>query len=122
MSGFMNNETTTTLVGRDGRSGDSTNPTERTNIMKSEKSKRASVVRQHIAEIAIPGDVLMPRELFARTILGVHDRSAKRMNLPTTFVGGVAYVAKGASLKIIADKVRRPYEVGTLEKPLVETA
>jgi len=77
------------------------------------KTKRAPAVRKHIAEIAIPGDVLVPRALFARDVLGVHDRSAKRMNLPTTLVGGVAYVAKGASLQIIADKVRRPYEVST---------
>jgi len=58
-------------------------------------------------EIIIQGDVLMRRELFARTILGVHERTAARMDLPTTYVSGIAYVQRDASIKVIADKVRR---------------
>jgi hypothetical protein len=91
--------------------------------MKSNKSKRALVTRERPPEIAIPGgDVLVPRKLFASDVLGISDRSAKRLNLPTTRVGGMAYVARDASLQIIADKIRRPYEVGTPGKASLETA
>ena len=52
------------------------------------------------------GDVLDPRREFARTRLGVSDKTAQRMNLPTMYIGGVAYVARNASLKLIADRLR----------------
>jgi hypothetical protein len=58
-------------------------------------------------EIQIPGDTLMRRELFARTVLGTHERTVARMNLPTTYICGIAYVALNASIKDIADKVQR---------------
>jgi hypothetical protein len=58
-------------------------------------------------QIEIPGDVLEPRSEFAHNTLGVSDKTAQRMNLPTTYVGGVAYVPRNASLKIIADGVRQ---------------
>jgi hypothetical protein len=53
------------------------------------------------------GDVLEPRREFARDRLGVSDKTAQRMNLPTTYVGNVAYVARNASLKIVAEGVRQ---------------
>jgi hypothetical protein len=53
------------------------------------------------------GDTLVPRLDFAGE-LRLTDRTVRRMNLPTTLVGGKAYVKRNASLKIIADKLRRP--------------
>jgi hypothetical protein len=58
--------------------------------------------------IALPnGDHLEPRAELAGE-LGISDRTAARMNLPTTYIGNVAYVAHGASMAIIAARVRRP--------------
>jgi hypothetical protein len=51
------------------------------------------------------GDILDPRREFARG-LGVSDKTAQRMNLPTTYIGGMAYVARNASLKLISDRLR----------------
>lgn len=61
--------------------------------------------RRHI-ELA--DDVLMPRREFAKDTLGVTDKTAARMNLPTTYIGNVAHVLKNASLRVIASRVRRP--------------
>jgi hypothetical protein len=64
--------------------------------------------RQSRQEIHLPsGEVLMPRANFARDVIGVCERTAARMNLPTTYVGNVAYVARDASLKIVAERVER---------------
>jgi hypothetical protein len=63
--------------------------------------------RRRLPEIAIPGDVLIPRLNFARDVIGTCERSAARMNLPTTYISGIAYVARDASLKIVADLVQR---------------
>ena len=52
------------------------------------------------------GEVLVPRAIFARDNLGVCDKTCLRWDLPTTYVGGVAYVARNASLKIVAERVR----------------
>jgi hypothetical protein len=52
------------------------------------------------------GKVLTPRAKFARDYLNVHDKTASRMNLPTTYIGGVAYVDRDASLEMISDGVR----------------
>lgn len=58
-------------------------------------------------DIKLPdGDVLKPRRDFARNI-GVSDRTAQRMNLPTAYVGGVAYVLCNESLQIVAERVKR---------------
>lgn len=51
-------------------------------------------------------NLLEPRANFAGE-MGVCDKTASRMNLPTTYLGGVAYVARNASLKIVAERVRR---------------
>ncbi len=59
------------------------------------------------------GDYLEPRAEFAGNTLGVSDRTAARLNLPTTYVGGLAYVPHGASLAIIAGDVRRPRQPET---------
>lgn len=66
--------------------------------------RRRPHLRRHID---IGDDVLMPRAEFAQEILGVSDKTAARMNLPTTYIGNVAHVLKNASLKIVADRVRR---------------
>jgi hypothetical protein len=55
------------------------------------------------------GETLKPRAQFAAAI-GVSDKTAARLNLPTTYVGCVAYVAVNASLKQIAARVRRRNE------------
>ena len=62
------------------------------------------------AHIALADDVLIPRREFARDELGVSDKTASRMNLPTTYIGNRAYVLRDASLKIVADTVRRRNE------------
>jgi hypothetical protein len=59
------------------------------------------------ADIVYPnGRVLTPRAKFARDYLNVHDKTASRMNLPTTYIGGVAYVDRDPSLEMIGDGVR----------------
>ena len=63
--------------------------------------------RRTLPQIEIPGDVLMPRKAFARTVLGVSERTAVRLNLPTVYIGGLAHVARNASLKIVAGLVQR---------------
>lgn len=59
----------------------------------------------HIIEV--PGDVLVRRSEFAEATLRVCNRTAARMNLPTVYIGGIAYVARNASLKMLADRVSR---------------
>ena len=64
--------------------------------------------REMRPNIKLPdGEVLVPRAIFARDNLGVCDKTCRRWDLPTTYVGGVAYVARNASLKIVAERVRR---------------
>jgi hypothetical protein len=60
--------------------------------------------------IQLSDDVLMPRRDFARDVLGVSDRTVARMNLPTTYVGNVAHVLRDASLRVLAERVRRRNE------------
>jgi hypothetical protein len=62
---------------------------------------------KRVDQIALPdGDTLVPREIFANEV-GTSDRTARRMDLPTVFVGGFAFVKRNASLQIIADKAKR---------------
>ena len=64
--------------------------------------------RQSRQDIILPdGEVLTPRAKFANNDLGVSDRTAARMNLETTYVGGVAYVLRNASLRTVAERVAR---------------
>jgi hypothetical protein len=53
-------------------------------------------------------DTLMPRREFAKDVLGVTDKTASRMNLPTTYIGNVAHVQKNESLRQVAATARRP--------------
>jgi hypothetical protein len=53
------------------------------------------------------GDILEPRREFARLRLGVSDKTVQRMNLPTTYIGNVAYVARYASLRVLSERLRR---------------
>lgn len=50
-------------------------------------------VRQR-AHIELADDVLMPRREFAEDVLHVSDKTAMRMNLPTTYIGNVAHILK----------------------------
>jgi hypothetical protein len=64
--------------------------------------------RRRLPEIRLPnGDTLVPRADFARDEIGVCERTVKRLDPPTTYIGGIAYVARDASLKIIGDTARR---------------
>jgi hypothetical protein len=63
--------------------------------------------RRTLPEIEIPGDKLIPRKRFAHDKVGVCERTVVRMNLPTTYIGGIAFVPENASLKIVADSVTR---------------
>jgi hypothetical protein len=58
------------------------------------------------------GDFLEPRRQWAEGI-GITDRSARKLNLPTTYVANVAYVPHNASLQVIAERVRRPNQPPT---------
>jgi len=50
----------------------------------------------------------MPRKEFAEDVLGVTDKTASRMNLPTAYIGNVAHILKNESLRVVAERVRRP--------------
>ena len=50
------------------------------------------------------GDFLEPRFEWAEGV-GISDKTAGRMNLPTTYIGNVAYVLHNASTQILADRV-----------------
>jgi hypothetical protein len=77
--------------------------TDTTVIQRSRRRPRCSV-----ASIALPdGDALIPRTKFAEETIGISDRTARRLNLPTVYISGVAYVRRDASLKIIADSATR---------------
>ena len=52
------------------------------------------------------GEILKPRAQFAAEI-GVSDKTAARLNLPTVYVACIAYVAVNASLKQIGGRVKR---------------
>ena len=52
------------------------------------------------------GDFLEPRRRWAEGV-GISDKTASRMRLPTTYIGGVAYVLHNASKEIIAERVQR---------------
>jgi hypothetical protein len=52
-------------------------------------------------------DTLMPRREFAKDVLGVTDKTALRMNLPTTYIGNVAHVLKNESLRMVAARAQR---------------
>ena len=64
------------------------------------------------ASISLPdGEILIPRAQFAADVLKVSDKTAARMNLPTTYIGGVAYVKRDASLKSVAGRVKQRNEL-----------
>jgi hypothetical protein len=58
------------------------------------------------------GDSLDPRAVFAENI-GASEKTVARMNLPTTYVAGIAYVKRNASLQIIANGVKRRNQPST---------
>jgi hypothetical protein len=70
-------------------------------------SRKRTTLRRERPVIKLADDDLVPRRDFASEI-GVSDKTAQRLNLPTTYVGNVAYVLRQASLQIIRDKVERP--------------
>jgi hypothetical protein len=66
--------------------------------------------RESRPDIALPdGETLQPRVKFCREI-GITEKTATRWDLPTTYIGGCAYVTRNASLKILAGRVRRRHQ------------
>ena len=57
--------------------------------------------RRHVPRrISMPdGEVMETRRQFAEEELSVCDRTATRINLPTIYIGGHAYIARNASLE-----------------------
>jgi hypothetical protein len=53
------------------------------------------------------GDYLEPRVTFAKEVIGVCDRTAARLKLPTTYIGAVAYVPHNEALSVVAAGIRR---------------
>jgi hypothetical protein len=56
------------------------------------------------------GDYLEPRATFATETLGICDRTAARMKLPTHYIGAVAYVPHNESLELVAAGIKRAPE------------
>ena len=74
--------------------------------------RRTKVTRRAKERPRIPlanGDFLEPRRQWAGGV-GISDKTAGRMNLPTTYISNVAYVLHNASTQILADRVRRRNE------------
>jgi hypothetical protein len=66
--------------------------------------------RENRADITLPnGEVLTPRIKFAQSI-GLSDDTVRKMNLPTIYLGSVAFIARDASLKEIASRAKRRHE------------
>ena len=65
--------------------------------------------RQHARKrIRLPnGDELWPRGDLADK-LDVNERTVKRMDLPTTYIGNAAYHPHDESLAIVASRIKRP--------------
>jgi hypothetical protein len=51
------------------------------------------------------GQTLEQRAHFADG-LGVTDKTVKRLNAPTTYIGNVAYVDRGAALEVLAARIK----------------
>jgi hypothetical protein len=79
-----------------------------TDISTINSATRQSRQRQRVPEIRLPGgDVLVPRKDFCDS-LGVTERTGRRQwNFPTTYIAGIAYVQRDASLQIVAGTVHR---------------
>jgi hypothetical protein len=56
------------------------------------------------------GDYLEARTEFAVDTLGITDRTAQKMGLPTTYIGGIAHVPHNEALAIVAKRIRRPHQ------------
>jgi hypothetical protein len=70
------------------------------------KRRRGSPVKQ----FPVAGDTAHLRVDWAENELGVADRTVARMNLPTIYLGGWAYILIDASQKLLADRARRRHE------------
>jgi hypothetical protein len=71
------------------------------------RKKIADSSRRQRPEIPLPdGEVLTPRKVFADKV-AVCEKTIVRLNVPTTLIGGVAYVKQNASLQILGDRAQR---------------
>jgi hypothetical protein len=68
-------------------------------------------------DVRLPdGRTLRPRIKFAGGV-GISDKTAARMNLPTVYIGGVAYVDLDSSLECIGDAARPRKRPGANRRP-----
>jgi hypothetical protein len=73
-----------------------------------DQTRRTYRARRAPQDIPLPnGDTLTPRKKFAEDVLGVSDRTASRMNFPTTHIRNVPHVMHNASLMIVAGMAQR---------------
>jgi hypothetical protein len=66
----------------------------------------AKKFRREHPHIQLRSDTAVPRRDFAQQV-GISDRTARRLNLPTMYMANVAYVMRNGSLEIVADRVKR---------------
>jgi hypothetical protein len=62
------------------------------------------------------GDFLEPRQQWAG-VVGITDRSARKLNLPTVYIAGVAYVPHRRSTEILVDRAQRRNEPAPHRRP-----
>jgi hypothetical protein len=76
--------------------------------------KPRPVARPHIP--TADGDFLEPRQQWAG-VVGITDRTARKLNLPTVYIGGVAYVKHHGSTAILVDRAQRRNEPAPHRRP-----
>ena len=72
--------------------------------------RRARQTRDTRPDIILPGEILRPRARFARENVYTCEKSVARMNLPTSYIGGIAHIAVNAAMKIYAERIKRRNE------------
>jgi hypothetical protein len=63
------------------------------------------------------GDPLVYRPHFAKTKLDVDDRTARRYNFETVYVGGHPYIRQNKSLKALADRAQSRRQTPKRRRP-----
>ena len=87
------------------------------NITVALPSPRQRMRREDRPSITLPnGKVLEPRVKFASD-LGLSEKTVTRMNVPTTYIGCVAYVDRDEGLKHIGAGVKRRNQPARRRRP-----
>jgi hypothetical protein len=82
-----------------------------TELSPTDPPRASRVRRKHTGRrIKMPnGDQMWPRKELAEDELGITEKSLKRQNPPTTYLGGVAYCPHDETIKrVVTDRIRRP--------------